>query len=167
MILPLVTIVALALAALFLILLIIKPVEKFTVLYDNKLKKLIDDKNKEERERHKIMDFSNREYRQKKTIDEIEKDIKKYDTVFRFIKENLNNIPVCREIDLRPDVAPTCSERDVSICSLNPYCKVAGTSCINKELNPECSNIMEKVDNKYTGKVTQMFLYPSVLEELK
>ena len=46
MILPLVTIVALALAALFLILLIIKPVEKFTVLYDNKLKKLIEEKQK-------------------------------------------------------------------------------------------------------------------------
>ena len=37
----------------------------------------------------------------RKTIDQIEEEVNKYENVLTFIKENINNIPVCREIDLR------------------------------------------------------------------
>ena len=40
--------------------------------------------------------------------------------------------------------------------------------CINKELNPECADVLElDSEGKRTGKAKQMFVYPSVLEEIK
>ena len=168
MILNTITILALFVAIIFLIILIVKPVEKFSFfVFDAKLKQRVDVKNNENRKLSIQKNLAENNINQRKTIGQLAEEVEKYETVLTFIKENINNIPVCREIDLRPDLKPTCSNRSLSTCSLNSFCSIKNNQCVNKELNPECADILE-VDSKgkRTGKASKMFVYPTVLEEI-
>lgn len=112
---------------------------------------------------------------QQLNLDEIESVVNKYDTVIKIIRENINNIPVCREIDLKPQAKPDCSERAGELCTLNPYCKLEiqnnddgiNRICVNKQLRKECEDILEvDENNNYTGRATKFFIYPTVLNEI-
>ena len=167
MILNTITILALFLAIIFLIILIVKPVEKFTWTFDARLKQKVDLKNTENRNLNIQKNLVENDIRKRKTIDQIAKEVDKFENVLTFIKENINNIPVCREIDLRPDLRPTCSTIPLSTCSLNSFCVVKNNQCQNRELNPECADILEVDSNgRRTGKASKMFVYPTVLEEI-
>jgi hypothetical protein len=168
MILNTITILALFVAIIFLIILIVKPVENFSFfVFDAKLKQLVDIKNKENRNLNIQKNLVENDVKQRKTIDQIGEEVDKFENILTFIKENINNIPVCREIDLRPDLKPTCSNRPLSTCNLNSFCTIKNNLCVNRELNPECADILEIENGKRTGKATKMFVYPTVLEEIK
>jgi hypothetical protein len=169
MILNIITIIVLTLAILFLIVLIVKPIENFSFFkVDKVLKEKVDIKNNENRNLNIQNNIEENKIKQRKTIDQISKEIDKFDNILTFIKQNIHNIPVCREIDLRHDIKPVCSTRPLASCSLNNFCLLKDDKCINKELNPECADVLElDSEGKRTGKAKQMFVYPSVLEEIK
>ena len=168
MILNIITVIALTLAIIFFTIIIVKPVENFSFLFDTELKQKVERKNIQERNRNIQRNLIENDIKKKQTIDQIAEEVSKFETVLNFIRENLHNIPVCREIDLRPDLVPTCSARPLASCSLNPYCRVEGEECVNKQLNEECANILERdSEGRYTGAAQSMFVYPSVLEEIK
>lgn len=173
MILKGITIFALFVTIIFLIILIVKPVEQFSFfVFDAKLKQHVDKKNEENRKLNIQNNLIENDIKQRNTLDQLSEEVENYETVLRFIKENINNIPVCREIDLRHDLEPDCSERSLATCNLNSFCfkekNEAGVEqCVNKQLNTECSDILEVVDGNLTGRATKMFVYPSVLDEIK
>ena len=168
MILNIITIIALAVAIIFLILLIVKPIENFSFFrYDNELKSKVNQINEANRKNNIQNNLLENDTKKRKTIDQISKEVDKFETVISFIKENINNIPVCREIDLRPDLKPTCSIRSLKSCSLNNFCTVKDGKCINKDLNKECEDMFDKDEKgRLTGKPKKMFVYPSVLEAI-
>ena len=169
MILNTITILALFVSIIFLIILIVKPVENFSFFrFDPVLKQKVDLKNQQNRRESIQKNLKENDFNQRKTIDQIAEEVNRYEEVLTFIKENINNIPVCREIDLRPDLSPTCSTRPLSTCTLNSFCTVRNNLCVNKTLNSECADILE-VDSRgrRTGEATRMFVYPSVLEQIE
>ena len=169
MILNTITIFALFVSIIFLIILIVKPVENFSFFqFDAVLKQKVDLKNIQNRNESIQKNLVENDFNQRKTIDQIAEEVEKYEEVLTFIKENINNIPVCREIDLRPDLSPTCSMRPLSTCTLNSFCTVQNNLCVNKTLNPECADILEVDSNgRRTGEATRMFVYPNVLEQIE
>lgn len=168
MILNTITILALFVAIIFLIILIVKPVENFSFfVFDAKLKQKVDNKNRENRNLNIQNNLTENDVKKRKTINQIEDEVEKFENILTFIKENINNIPVCREIDLRPDLKPTCSNRPLSTCKLNSFCAIKDNRCINRELNAECADILEVENGKRTGKASKMFVYPTVLEQIK
>ena len=167
MILDTITILALFVAIIFLIILIVKPVEKFSFfVFDAKLKQKVDVKNAENRKLNIQNNLIENDIRKRKTIDQIEEEVNKYENVLTFIKENINNIPVCREIDLRTDLRPTCENRAISTCTLNSFCSIVDGQCVNKELNPECADVFFDSNGNRLDKASKMFVYPTVLEEI-
>ena len=171
MILSVITIIALAVAIMFLIILIVKPkpVENFSFFrFDGTLKTKVNEINEEQRKINIQNNLTERDIKKRYTLDKIAEEVNKFETVLNFIRENINNIPVCREIDLRPDLKPDCSTFDVKSCSLNNFCTVKDEKCTNKELNDECKDIFAKdADGKLSGKPSKMFVYPSVLEAIE
>ena len=125
---------------------------------------------------------------QLKTLDQIEKDVAKFDSLFENLRNSLNNnnIPICREIDLKqetvigdgkPDI---CKDRSISTCALNSFCIVDTDEngeeiCRIKDLNPQCKDCVQVVNifdanNNVIGKkrvVKKMYLSPKIYEELK
>ena len=107
-----------------------------------------------------------------------------YDIILSSIMQNINDVPVCREIDLFPRRAPgepgvvgsRCQEKTAQVCELNPYCELVTNdlgvkSCNPKSLNPECANIMEPqpttaINPVVNYKPNRFFLYPSVLKKV-
>lgn len=153
--------------------------EGFHPVFDNDSKlKLIINKLNEEKSKASLKNTKeNLEIQQSKKLDEIEKEINKFDNVLNVIKENINHIPICREIDLKYRAAPNCSLRNGSECTINPFCKLefdknTGNSfnkvCVNKQLKKECEDIFEyDENNNLTGKAKKFFVYPSILDEVK
>ena len=172
MILNIITIIALTLAILFLIVLIIKPVEKFSAFrFDVELKEKVDKKNEQSRKESIEQNLIENDVKKRNTIDKIAEEVSKFETVLNYIKENINNIPVCREIDLRHDLIPDCSKRSPATCSLNNFCYVKTSddktkTCENKTLNPECSDILIDSSGNLLDTPSKMFVYPSVLEQI-
>ena len=174
MILNIITIIALTFAILFLIILILKPVENFAFFrFDANLKEIVDQKNLKSRKENIERNLIENDIKKRNTIDKISEEVDKFENVLNFIRENINNIPICREIDLRPDLRPTCSNRSLKTCTLNNYCYIDEDSsgiktCANKVLESECADILEQDSNgRRTGRATRMFVYPSVLEQIK
>ena len=167
MILNIITLISITIAVLFLIVLVVKPVENFTFEHDLELKKKAEVVNNEIRARNRENSNIENNIKKRKTLDKIEEAVDKYENVLNFIRENLNNIPICREIDLRHDLQPDCTKRNSATCKLNPYCILENEMCVNKELNSECGDILYDDNGNYTGKPKSMFLYPTMLEEIK
>lgn len=153
--------------------------EKFHPVFDNdsKLNNLINKINEEDSKTSLKNTKNKLEVQQSKKLAEIEKEITKFDTVLNVIKENINHIPICREIDLKHRAAPNCSLRNGSECTINPFCKLefdknasnsSNKVCVNKQLKKECEDIFEyDSSNNLTGKAKKFFVYPSILDEVK
>ena len=112
------------------------------------------------REYNKLNNIAHRENVYNMSLDNIEEATSRFDKIFDFITENINNIKTCREIDLRWDLKPLdasnqslCSNRDNESCELNPYCELSrsatnqvgiatSNNCVEKTLKDECENIM-------------------------
>jgi hypothetical protein len=109
-------------------------------------------------------------------LDEIEQILNNFEKTFNFFTENINNFPVCREIDLRWDLAPRdnagewtwgdgqsdydtfdanqnsgCSARNNNTCEFNPWCTWDNTSkvCNAHPLKQTCKNIMIDVTGNH------------------
>jgi hypothetical protein len=191
MILNLITLIFLVLTILFIITIIFKQRTKENFSYENdgdfedKIKKI----NEELRNTRSLLNEKTYSEFQVKNLEQIEADIQKFDKLFMNIKNalNTNNIPVCREIDLKQEsvlgenAVDPCKNKDSTSCALNPFCILDKDQITNKDkcrlkdLNPACKGCIEVIDIKdekgevigRKRKVKKMFLYPKVYNEIK
>ena len=144
----------------------------------NKLKSVNDKLNETSLKKNKEIYNEN----QKLQLETIQKEVDKFDEIIRNIK-NIHNLPICREIDLNHKVVDTndpCKDKKLNDCELNRFCVIdKNTStgdkfCRKKELNPACRDILQEfVETLPNGdvvkkkKITKLFLYPKIMQEIK
>ena len=191
MILNLITLIFLVLSILFIITILFKQrtKENFSYKTDQDFEKDIKKVNEELTKKKSLINEKKSSQFQIKNLEEIEKEIEQLEKLFTNIKNSLNNnnIPICREIDLKQesvlgdDKPNPCDNRGIDSCALNPFCildrdPIANKQfCKLKELNPACKGCIEVSDildekGNIIGrerKVKKMFLYPKVYEEIK
>lgn len=161
---------------------ITKSKEYFTLTVSKPLKDLLTKRNEDARKETRDQNKEAYSITQRKTLGQIETDIKMYDSLFENIQYALknNNIPICRTIDLKQhhlETSPniTCPDLVDTKCALNPYCELGpedGTNerCRPKTFNTDCKNILKKTtaadgtDTGYT--VTSMYLSPTMMKEV-
>lgn len=157
--------------------------ENFVVFHpDNNIRKKINLVNENKRAINRERNISNNNLNKTRTINEIETKLSNYDIILSSIMENINDIPICREIDLFPNNAPgqdgvvgtTCEEKNKDVCELNPYCELLKNNsiqtCKPKTLNSECANIMTPqpttaINPNVNFKPNRFFLYPNLLKK--
>lgn len=191
MILNLITMIFLVLAILFVITILFKQrtTENFSYETDQAFETEIKEVNEELRNTRYLINEKKYSDIQIKNLEQIEADIQKFDKLFLNIKNalNTNNIPICREIDLKQEsvlganAVDPCKNKDSTSCALNPFCILDKDQITNKDkcklkdLNPACKGCIEVVDIKDENgevigrkrKVKKMFLYPKVYNEIK
>jgi hypothetical protein len=156
---------------------ITKSKEYFTLTVSKPLKDLLTKRNEDARKETRDQNKEAYSITQRKTLGQIETDIKMYDSLFENIQYALknNNIPICRTIDLKQKSVQApypnpCTKRSATRCTLNPYCEIDPTNntipCKLKTFNEDCKNILEAdgTDTGYT--VTSMYLSPTMMKEV-
>ena len=190
MILNLITLIFLVLSIIFVVAVLVNQNKKehFSLLPDEVFRTEIENIGKEIKQLKNSRYQSSNKQSQLKMLDQIEKDVARFDSLFENLRNSLNNnnIPICREIDLKqetvlgdgkPDI---CKDRSISTCALNSFCIVDTNEngeevCRIKDLNPQCKDCVEVVDifddkNNVIGKkrvVKKMYLSPKIYDELK
>ena len=77
--------------------------ENFTVFRpDTDIRNRINEVNENKRSINRERNIENANLNQNRTINEIEARLSNYDIILSSIMENINDVPVCREIDLFP-----------------------------------------------------------------
>jgi hypothetical protein len=174
-------IVFLVLMILFVATYITKSKEYFNIVLSGELKDLLTNTNENIRETTRDNNKKAYEIQEYKNLDEIERKINSYESIFENIRVALskNAIPICRTIDLKQqyeDPLPniTCPLRSETKCTLNPYCELGKDPndinkniCKSKTFNNKCRDILEPDTNSSTGyKANKMYLSPTMMKEV-
>ena len=156
--------------------------EMFSIAHDadflEKLKSVNDKQNDNSLKKHKEIYNEN----QKLQIEMIQKEVDKFDELIKNI-QNIHNLPICREIDLNHKVVDTndpCINKNLNDCELNSFCVIdkdvstGDKFCRKKELNPACRDILQEfIETLPNGdivkkkRITKLFLYPKIMQEIK
>ena len=176
-------IVFLVLMILFVATYITKSKEYFNIVLSGELKALLTNTNENIRETTRDNNKKAYEIQEYKNLDEIERKINSYESIFENIRVALskNTIPICRTIDLKqehqkPHPDDTCPLRSETKCTLNPYCEldknpndINKNICKSKTFNNKCNGILEEVtedDTTTRYKVNKMYLSPTMMKEV-